>query len=269
MARHYWSFRNTLSKATKPASPIWPGPTTPNSSFPLPMTPPSSPGTSGRGKGRVLLSGIKLRFCVAYDGKANILARQEVSIRPSNFGISKREGVLKLLLNTRIQFLRFTLIRKDLCWFQVVSTGISSFGTFIITWSCGLSMKKTPKKNTIGFVKFSPNGKFILASTWDNNIRLWSCQDNRVLKTYVGHRNESYCILELFLWPAASGSFWVLRIKAFTFGICKLVKLSRNSQGIRMSFWRSLAIPTRILSLQVPLAKINQLKFGFQIRNNN
>jgi COMPASS component SWD3 len=37
-----------------------------------------------------------------------------------------------------------------------------------------------------------------LASTWDNSIRLWSCADSNVLKTYSGHRNESYCIFGSF-----------------------------------------------------------------------
>src|ERR1700742_3790575 len=47
-------------------------------------------------------------------------------------------------------------------------------------------------------VKFSPNGKFILASTQDSTIRLWNYHSSRCLKTYVGHVNQTYCLFSCF-----------------------------------------------------------------------
>lgn len=43
-------------------------------------------------------------------------------------------------------------------------------------------------------VKFSPNSRFILASTQDSTIRLWNYQISRCVKTYTGHTNRTYCI---------------------------------------------------------------------------
>jgi len=47
-------------------------------------------------------------------------------------------------------------------------------------------------------VKFSPNGKFILASTQDSTIRLWNYHTSRCLKTYTGHVNQTYCLFSCF-----------------------------------------------------------------------
>jgi len=43
-------------------------------------------------------------------------------------------------------------------------------------------------------VKFSPNSKFILASTQDSTIRIWDFQKSRCVKTYTGHTNRTYCL---------------------------------------------------------------------------
>uniref|UniRef100_A0A7N5ZXL1 WDR5-like beta-propeller domain-containing protein n=1 Tax=Anabas testudineus TaxID=64144 RepID=A0A7N5ZXL1_ANATE len=46
----------------------------------------------------------------------------------------------------------------------------------------------------VSFVKFSPNGKYILAATLDNTLKLWDYSKGKCLKTYTGHKNEKYCI---------------------------------------------------------------------------
>ena len=43
-------------------------------------------------------------------------------------------------------------------------------------------------------VCFSPNGRFVLASSLDNCIRLWDFVAGSVKKTYQGHKNEKYAL---------------------------------------------------------------------------
>ncbi|THH06366.1 hypothetical protein EW145_g4139 [Phellinidium pouzarii] len=50
----------------------------------------------------------------------------------------------------------------------------------------------------IGHVSFSPNSKYILASTQDSTIRLWDYLSSRCLKTYSGHLNRTYCLAASF-----------------------------------------------------------------------
>ena len=48
-------------------------------------------------------------------------------------------------------------------------------------------------------VKFSPNSRFVLASTQDSTIRLWNYQTSKCVKTYTGHSNRTYCIPACFI----------------------------------------------------------------------
>lgn len=54
-------------------------------------------------------------------------------------------------------------------------------------------------------MRFSPNGKYVLAWTLDSCLRLWHYVDGRVVKTYQGHINERYSIGGCFGTYAAEG----------------------------------------------------------------
>ncbi|KAK3060638.1 WD domain protein, partial [Teratosphaeriaceae sp. CCFEE 6253] len=47
-------------------------------------------------------------------------------------------------------------------------------------------------------VRFSPNGKYVLACTLDSCLRLWNYVDGRCIKTYQGHKNEKYSVNAAF-----------------------------------------------------------------------
>ena len=47
-------------------------------------------------------------------------------------------------------------------------------------------------------VRFSPNGKFVLAWTLDSCVRLWNYVDGKCIKTYQGHKNEKFSLAGAF-----------------------------------------------------------------------
>ncbi|KAK4997602.1 WD domain protein [Elasticomyces elasticus] len=47
-------------------------------------------------------------------------------------------------------------------------------------------------------VRFSPNGKYVLAATLDSCLRLWDYVEGRCVKTYQGHKNERWSIGSCF-----------------------------------------------------------------------
>lgn len=54
-------------------------------------------------------------------------------------------------------------------------------------------------------VRFSVNGKYLLAPTLDSTIRLWSVHTGRCVKSYTGHVNVKYCIVPSFVSVGAAG----------------------------------------------------------------
>ena len=61
-----------------------------------------------------------------------------------------------------------------------------------------LALQTHSEATRSGSVAFSPNSKFILASTQDSTVRLWDYNSSRCLKTYAGHLNRTYCIPSSF-----------------------------------------------------------------------
>ena len=53
-------------------------------------------------------------------------------------------------------------------------------------------------RRAVTCVRFSPNGKFVLAWTLDSSIRLWEYVTGKKMKTYQGHENFKYSLQGTF-----------------------------------------------------------------------
>ncbi|KAI8039927.1 hypothetical protein M5D96_007352 [Drosophila gunungcola] len=59
----------------------------------------------------------------------------------------------------------------------------------------------------VGHVKFSPNGRYILASMLNSSLRLWNYEKPKCLRVFRGHVNESYCLTANF---SISAGIWIV-----------------------------------------------------------
>ncbi|KAJ5343653.1 uncharacterized protein N7506_003477 [Penicillium brevicompactum] len=76
-------------------------------------------------------------------------------------------------------------------------------------------------------VKFSPNGKYVLAWTLDGCVRMWNYVESRVLKTFQGHVNTKYSL---------SGCFGLYGPQDLNFGAPLCFAVSGSEDGAIL-FW--------------------------------
>lgn len=90
----------------------------------------------------------------------------------------------------------------DICWDGTIIASASYDGLIrlfdTVTGHC-LNTLVSDAKIPVANVKFSPNGKYLLATSFDDTIRLWDYQNNKIVKTLLGAKTEKFAFPSLFI----------------------------------------------------------------------
>lgn len=89
-----------------------------------------------------------------------------------------------------------TALCKCICAHQSISHPLTSIRSRIWDTATGQCLQTLVHEDNapVVSVRFSPNGKYVLAWTLDGCIRLWDYVEGLCKKTYQGHENQKYSI---------------------------------------------------------------------------
>eukprot|EP01129_Flabellula_baltica_P005932 TRINITY_DN2182_c0_g1_i1.p1 TRINITY_DN2182_c0_g1~~TRINITY_DN2182_c0_g1_i1.p1 ORF type:complete len:281 (+),score=64.62 TRINITY_DN2182_c0_g1_i1:156-998(+) len=146
---------------------------------------------------RVMMGHLNYVFCVAISPKNNVIASGSFDESVRLWDLRNGECIAPLPAHSD----------------PVTSVCFSNTGNRLITCSyegiirlwdvrmnrC-LRTFPDPENNPISCVKFSPNNKYILASTLGSEMRLWEVDSSSIIpkKNYTGYTNTKYCIESQF-----------------------------------------------------------------------